>query len=270
MTSRFLLRSSSTIFFGVFTRKDDRSAVDHHRGTHLGPVPRAARASPSALRARQSGSAEIREVAHGDIVLFHSNAFIQTGGDGMWSHVGVVIVGKSGVPRLFEITGGHVFATVEPLQKMLVEELLQGDRVVAFRRISPAPNEKLLRRYARECMKTRVNYEHVYWRAGFQRLFGSMFPIHCEDEQIGNGSICSSIVVDALRDVGCSLLSTLSPFCPMILVQDTHKRLPLKEGYTWDLSPFSACRLAACRRKKKKNTCGWIRTTVSFSHPGFN
>lgn len=180
----------------------------------------------------------------GDIVLFHSNAFIQTGGDGMWSHVGVVIVGKSGVPRLFEITGGHVFATVEPLQKMLVEELLQGDRVVAFRRISPAPDEKLLRRYARECMKTRVNYEHVYWRAGFQRLFGSMFPIHCEDEQIGHGSICSSIVVDALR--GCGVLAPVNSFAILphdFGVQDTHKRLPLKEGYTW--GPLTFLRMAA-------------------------
>ena len=180
----------------------------------------------------------------GDVVLFHSNAFIQSGGDGVWSHVGVVVVGKSGIPRLFEITGGHVYATVAPLQQMLVNEMLQGDRVVAFRRITPAPNEKLLRRYARECMKTRVNYEHVYWRAGFQRFFGSTFPIHCEDEQIGHGSICSSIVADALRS--CGALNRVNSF--EILphdfgVADTPKRLPLTNGYQW--GPLTFLRMAA-------------------------
>ena len=120
----------------------------------------------------------------GDIVLFHGNAAIQTGSDGMWSHVGLVIVGVSGVPRLFEITGGHVFTTIHPLKKVIIDELLQGDRVVAYRRITPAPNEALLRRYARECSRSQVAYEHVYWRAGFIRLFGFAFPISSEDENI--------------------------------------------------------------------------------------
>lgn len=173
----------------------------------------------------------------GDVVLFHSNAFIQTGGDGAWSHVGVVIVGKSGVPRLFEITGGNVYASAKPLKKMLVEELLQGDRVVAFRRMQPPPDESLLRRYARECASSRVNYEHVYWRAGFQRLFGVGFPIVCEDERIGHGTICSAIVVDALKSCGAvdgrRSANSFEILPHDFAAQDVSKRLPLRKPYEW-------------------------------------
>ena len=60
----------------------------------------------------------------GDLILFHCNPFITTFSDGNWSHVGMVIVGNSGIPRLFEITGsGRCEATAKPLHPILIENL---------------------------------------------------------------------------------------------------------------------------------------------------
>ena len=56
---------------------------------------------------------------------------------GEWSHVGVVVVGESGNPRIFEITGTDHYCTAKPLREELDKALAKKDNVVAFRRLDP-------------------------------------------------------------------------------------------------------------------------------------
>ena len=136
----------------------------------------------------------------GDIVLFHCNPFITTFGDGPWSHVAIVVIGRSGIPRLFEITGsGKCEAAAKPLRPCILENLMKGDHVVAFRRIHPAPDEERIRNFAMECIRKRDVYDHFYWATTFQRIFSWCFPINMRREHVGeNTHICSSIIADAL------------------------------------------------------------------------
>ena len=68
----------------------------------------------------------------GDIVLYHCNPYINITIGGEWSHVGVVVVGKSGMPRIFEITGTDHYCTVKPLRKELDDYLAKKDAVLGF------------------------------------------------------------------------------------------------------------------------------------------
>ena len=170
---------------------------------------------------------------NGDVILFHSNPWIQGVADGLWSHVGVVVIGKSGIPRLFDITGGNHYATAAPLIPVLEKELRQGDRVVAFRRFHPRPPTELLCHFARDCVRHKVPYEHVYWRAGFQRMFGKLFPV--DTAHGGVGSMCSSIVCDALKASGV-LASTVNSYeiLPSDFgMADIATRIPLHAPFEW-------------------------------------
>lgn len=170
---------------------------------------------------------------NGDVILFHSNPWIQGVADGIWSHVGIVCIGKSGVPRLFDITGGNQFASASPLIPVLEKELLQGDRVVSFRRFSPKPPAKLLCHFARDCVRQKMPYEHVYWRAGFVRMFTKLFPV--DTSHGGIGAMCSSIVSDALKSCGV-LKPSINSFEVLPSdygMSDIHTRLPLRKPYKW-------------------------------------
>ena len=114
----------------------------------------------------------------GDIVLYHCNPYINITIGGEWSHVGVVVVGKSGMPRIFEITGTDHYCTVKPLRKELDDYLAKKDAVLAFRRLDPPPSEAKVRAHVVASLKKRTHYEHVYWRAFYQRVFGAFFPLY--------------------------------------------------------------------------------------------
>lgn len=176
------------------------------------------------------GDAKFRS---GDVILFHSNPWIQGVADGEWSHVGIVVVGRSGVPKLFEITGGNQFASARPLLPILEKELLQGDRVVAYRRPFPSPPGPLLCHFARDCVRKKVPYEHVYWRASFVRMFGWAFPL--DTRHGGVGAMCSSIVCDALKS--CGVLETSVESFEMLPADfgsgDIAAILPLRGQYRW-------------------------------------
>ena len=140
----------------------------------------------------------------GDIVLFHSNPFITSFSDSEWSHVGMVVVGNSGVPRLFEITGsGKCEARAKPLLPAIISCLEKGDQSVAFRRVTPAPDARRIRRFAFRCIREKKSYDHFYWVTSFQRLFGPYFPVGANRDSVGTDShICSSIIADALIHAG--------------------------------------------------------------------
>ena len=137
----------------------------------------------------------------GDILLFHSNPFILTFGDGPWSHVAMVVVGASGVPRLFEITGsGECVARAKPLRPLLIKTLEKGDHVVAMRRITPAPDPQKILQFASDCIRRKEVYGHFYWVTTFDRIFGALFPINANRDSVGEGAhFCSSIIADALK-----------------------------------------------------------------------
>ena len=139
----------------------------------------------------------------GDIILVHSNPFINGFAGGEWSHVGMVIIGNSGEPRLFDMDPLGPKAT--PLIPYLVENLSKGDHVVAYRRFDPPlpPHAaKLLRQFALNTIRFNIPYEHFYWRTIFRKIFGAFFPIEMRDDAVGTGSICSTLMVDALQACG--------------------------------------------------------------------
>jgi len=187
---------------------------------------------------------------NGDTVLFHSNPWIQGVADGLWSHVGIVVIGKSGVPRLFEITGGNHYATASPLLPILEKELLQGDRVVAFRRFHPRPDKLLLSHHARDCVKRKVPYEHIYWRIGFQRMFSKLFPV--DTAHGGVGGMCSSIVCDALKACGVlkSSINSYEVLPSDFGMPDVDSRVPLRTPFKW--GPLTFLRIQRSSVKKIK------------------
>lgn len=177
--------------------------------------------------------AEDVQFRSGDVILFHSNPWIQGVADGEWSHVGIVVVGKSKEPKLFDITGGNQVAAAKPFMPILKKELMQGDRVVAFRRPSPAPPSKLLCHFARDCVRKKMPYEHVYWRAGFVRFFGWAFPL--DTRHGGIGAMCSSLVCDALKACGVldAKVESFEVLPPDFGSGDIGSRLPLRPPYRW-------------------------------------
>ena len=130
----------------------------------------------------------------GDIVLYHCNPYINITTGGEWSHVGVVVVGESGNPRIFEITGTDHYCTAKPLRKELDKALAKKDNVVAFRRLNPPPSEAKVRAHVVASLKKRTHYEHVYWRAFYQRMFGAFFPLYVSGKdrlsQNSSGVLC--------------------------------------------------------------------------------
>ena len=140
----------------------------------------------------------------GDIILYHSNPFINITVSGEWSHVALVAVGKSNVPSIFEITGTDHYASVQPLYENVMGELVQAHRAVAYRRIYPPPDPAGLHKFIVQTLRKGVHYEHVYWRTFFERLFGGMFPIPISNsDRISNEStVCSALVAEALQYTG--------------------------------------------------------------------
>lgn len=140
----------------------------------------------------------------GDIILYHANPFITSVANGSWSHVGIVCISVSGVPLVFDLTGTKHVCNIRPLLPDITRELWHGDHVVAFRRVTPAPNRDSICRYIYHLLKTRVSYDHLYWKITFNRLFGWVFPIDVEDfdAEINNRSICSSMIVKILQQNG--------------------------------------------------------------------
>lgn len=137
----------------------------------------------------------------GDIILYHSNPFINFFTNDVWSHVGLVVIGNSGRPRVFEITGTSFYATINYLDKEMEKEMLNGNYVVAYRRITPAPDPALIRAFILKAVRRRVHYEHVYWREFFRRMFRNLFPIGISDnDRISNRStVCSALITEALQ-----------------------------------------------------------------------
>ena len=140
----------------------------------------------------------------GDIVLYHCNPYINITTGGEWSHVGVVVVGASQTPRIFEITGTDHYATAKPLREELAKALAKKDNVVAFRRLRPPPPEANVRALVAASLKKRTHYEHVYWRAFYQRLFGAFFPLYVsgKDRLSQNSTVCSALVAELFQDLG--------------------------------------------------------------------
>lgn len=180
----------------------------------------------------------------GDIVLFHSNAAISLGSSGEWSHVGLVIVGRSDMPFLFEITGTSHYARLAPLIPIVTNELWQGDRVVAMRRIHPPPDERAIKEYVRECIRRRVCYEHVYWRTFYRRIFGWLFPIGIDDSEAVNrdATVCSSLIAAALQHVGV-ISDEVHPYgvLPYDFGDSTDVPLVMANGYA--LGPVTFLRI---------------------------
>ncbi len=175
----------------------------------------------------------------GDIVLFHAHPVITFTSDGPWSHVGVVCVGNSGVPRLFEIDGTTCVAKAKPLLPIILKQLWQGDKVVAFRRIKNISNTLNISRFIAYCLKKRVTYEHLYWRTLFIRSFGWGFPIDPRDEEaeINHRSVCSSLVTRVLQQAGV-VSPNINPY--NILPSDYGEpcNVPLAPQYSWGAVTF--------------------------------
>lgn len=164
----------------------------------------------------------------GDIVLYHCNPYINITTGGEWSHVGVVVVGESGVPRIFEITGTDHYCTAKPLRKELDKALAKKDNVVAFRRLSPPPSEAKVRAHVVASLKKRTHYEHVYWRAFYQRMFGAFFPLYVsgKDRLSQNSSVCSALVAELFQEVG-AMQRTVHPLEVLPLDFGDHSSQPL-------------------------------------------
>lgn len=142
----------------------------------------------------------------GDIILYHCNPFINWFTNSSWSHVGIVLIGKSGKPRIFEITGSNHYATAKPLVKELENELKNGNYALAMRRLQPeltTTQIKKVNTFAGRVLREKIHYEHVYWREFYQRLFGNFFPIHISnnDRISRNSTICSSLIAELLQEV---------------------------------------------------------------------
>lgn len=149
----------------------------------------------------------------GDIILYHCNPFINWFTNSSWSHVGIVLIGKSKKPRIFEITGSNHYATAKPLISEMENELKKGNNALAMRQLDPPLNKtqiRLVNRFARRVLREKIHYEHVYWREFYQRLFGNFFPIHISDnDRISrNSTICSSLIAELLQEVNVMSRST--------------------------------------------------------------
>ena len=144
----------------------------------------------------------------GVLLLYHSNPFINFFTNDVWSHVGLVVVGKSGRPRVFEITGTSFYATLNFLDEEMEKEMANGDCAMAFRRIEPPPDPASIKEFIVEAVRRRVRYEHVYWREFFRRLFQNLFPIGVSnaDRISKNSTVCSALITEALQHAG--VLST--------------------------------------------------------------
>ena len=140
----------------------------------------------------------------GDIILFHSNPFINLFTNSIWSHVGIVLVGNSGKARIFEITAHSHYVSLNPLIDEITDELSNGNNVIAYRRISPAPDAKKLKSFAIQSIKDKVHYDHVYWREFHKRIFGSLFPIKTtqSDATVDKTTLCSGLIASALQYSG--------------------------------------------------------------------
>lgn len=186
----------------------------------------------------------------GDIILYHSNAYINTFANGKWSHVGMVCIGVSGVPFVFDLTGTRRVCSIRPLIPEIISELWHGDRVVAFRRITPSPDRRGIKRYIRHLIATKVTYDHLYWRAAFRRIFGWVFPLETEDPaaKINNRSICSSVIVRVLQQNGVVQESIHSfDILPHDFGERIPSRIPLTTKYKW--GPVIFLRMLALQQK---------------------
>jgi len=148
----------------------------------------------------------------GDIILYHSNPFINWFTNSAWSHVSMVIIGRSGIPRLFEITGTSHYATAKILMPELKKELSDNNVVLGLRRLHPPPDEEKLRNFVVDTLQSNTHYEHVYWREFYQRLFGTFFPIKISnlDTWSNKSTICSSLIAEAYQYAGI-LSSSVHP-----------------------------------------------------------
>ena len=171
-----------------------------------------------------------------DLIFFHSNVFISLS-TGCWSHVGIIVRRTAdGVPLLFDITGSHGI-DLQAAHKVLTKELFKSDRVIAMRRISPAPDAKMLHQLrAYVVAQTDTRYTHKYWRTLFRRLFGWAFPLPRTNAP--TESICSELIADVLAH--CGLLHT-SVHVQDVFPDDMAKGLPLAPGYSW--GPLTFIRL---------------------------
>lgn len=140
----------------------------------------------------------------GDIILYHTNPFIHLFTNSIWSHVGIVVIGKSGLPRILEITAHSHYVSLNKLHEELKNELSNGNNVIAFRRITPAPDETKLKKFAIKVVKDKVHYDHVYWREFHKRIFGNLFPIKTtnKDATEVTSTVCSGLIASALQDIG--------------------------------------------------------------------
>ena len=179
----------------------------------------------------------------GDIILYHSNPFINWFTNSKWSHIAMVIEGKATL-RLFEITGSSHYATAKPLLPELKKHLQDHRVVVGIRRLHPPPDANKLRKFTRMALQNKTHYEHVYWREFYQRLFGVLFPIKISDlDTAPNTTICSSFIAEALRHAG--VLSTdVHPLqiLPGDFGETTQQPIPLQDPYSIDPIVFLRAR----------------------------
>lgn len=188
----------------------------------------------------------------GMIVLMHTNPWINSFGDGPWSHVAMVIMVDE-VPHLFEITGsGECKATLKPLMPEFRRVLSVGNNVVAFRKIHGLTKDvrKKLSEFAHAVVSNGRKYSHIYWREVFQRLLGWAFPLDTPDIA-SRGSDCSSIIAETLHKNGV-LKRSVRAF--EILPSDYSKgamRLPLRgPNMRWGTMNF--VRTSQVKQKEKK------------------
>ena len=171
----------------------------------------------------------------GDIILYHSNPFINWFTNSQWSHVAMAIEGKTSL-RLFEITGTSHYATAKPLSSELKQSLNDKRVVIGVRRLHPPPDANKLREFARMALQNKTHYEHVYWRAFYQRMFGVFFPIKISDlDTAPNATICSSLIAEALQYANV-LKTTVHPLkiLPGDFGETPQQALPLQNPYYID------------------------------------
>ncbi len=186
----------------------------------------------------------------GDIILYHCNPFINWFTNSSWSHVGIVLIGKSGKPRIFEITGSNHYATAKPLIKELENELKNGNYALAMRRINPPLNDtqkKQVNRFARRVLREKIHYEHVYWREFYQRLYGNFFPIHISnnDRISRNSTICSSLIAELLQEVNV-LSKTTHPLSILPHDFSEQSNRPVKFLKPYKLEPLINIKIKSC------------------------
>lgn len=171
----------------------------------------------------------------GDIILYHSNPFINWFTNSKWSHVAMVLEGRTSL-RLFEITGTSHYATAKPLLSELKRDMNDHRIVIGVRRLHPPPDANKLREFARMALQNKTHYEHVYWREFYQRLFGVFFPIKISDlDTAPNATICSSLIAEALQHANV-LKNTVHPLkiLPGDFGETTQQPIPLQNPYYID------------------------------------